>query len=240
MPYVRRKSRRAPRRKARRKTRKRVSYIPRGVASSSVALRGGVIPKTLKKKFNYVERISLDPATGGLLGTYVFSANDLYDPNRTGTGHQPLTFDQYVPSLYEHATVIGSKITIKAMSTSTTTSSANTVLAVYKRAGATASTTNVETMIEQGLGSYAFIGVSQGANSSTMLTDTFSTRKFLGVSHPLSEDTLRCTSTGSPAEEAFFHIGAASMSTDDPDPLDLLVTIEYTAVLTEPSFIDGS
>lgn len=33
--------------------------------------------------------------TNGVLSTYVFNANGLYDPDQTGGGHQPLGFDQY-------------------------------------------------------------------------------------------------------------------------------------------------
>jgi len=39
--------------------------------------------------------------TSGAVSTYVFAANGLYDPNITGTGHQPMGFDQLL-QFYNH------------------------------------------------------------------------------------------------------------------------------------------
>lgn len=46
--------------------------------------------------------------TTGALSRYEFIANGLYDPNFTGTGHQPYGFDQLI-ALYSYAVVHGCK-----------------------------------------------------------------------------------------------------------------------------------
>lgn len=44
------------------------------------------------------------------MGNYFFFANGCYDPNTTGTGHQPMNFDTMM-TYYEQYTVVSSKIT---------------------------------------------------------------------------------------------------------------------------------
>jgi len=60
-------------------------------------------------KLKYVETFSLT----GAPSIQLFRGNDLFDPNYTGTGHQPYLSDQLGP-LYQNFTVYASKIKISA------------------------------------------------------------------------------------------------------------------------------
>lgn len=71
---------------------------------------GRGIPKKLTVTHTYVETVNLQSGIAGALAVYSFSANGMYDPNITGTGHQPMLFDQ-IGALYNHYCVIGSKAT---------------------------------------------------------------------------------------------------------------------------------
>ena len=55
----------------------------------------------------YVGNFSLNPAIGSPTN-YVFAANGLYDPDISGTGHQPMGFDQMC-LFYNHYEVLSSK-----------------------------------------------------------------------------------------------------------------------------------
>lgn len=61
----------------------------------------------------YYDRIGLTAPTTGNVVSYYFSANGLFDPDITGTGHQPMGFDQMM-SLYNQYTVYHSSIRVSA------------------------------------------------------------------------------------------------------------------------------
>lgn len=51
--------------------------------------------KVARRVLKYVDTLTLNPGTAGVSDTYVFQLNSLYDPNVSGTGHQPKGFDTY-------------------------------------------------------------------------------------------------------------------------------------------------
>ncbi len=69
-------------------------------------------------------------ATAGLANTQfqVFNLNSLFKPNSTSAGHQPLYFDQYAGTWYEHYQVLGVKWTATAYLDSETNTGTDTYL----------------------------------------------------------------------------------------------------------------
>lgn len=63
-------------------------------------------PPLLKNTLKYTEMVTVTLTAGA--GTYVFTCNGVYDPNVTGTGTQPLYFDQ-TSAVYDHYTVVASR-----------------------------------------------------------------------------------------------------------------------------------
>lgn len=66
-------------------------------------------PRTFKT-LRYATNVSV-ATTSGAVNTYVFRANDLFDPDYTSTGHQPMGFDQMMV-FYNHFHVQRSRITV--------------------------------------------------------------------------------------------------------------------------------
>jgi len=62
-------------------------------------------------KHCYCETISLTSGSETNVAVYEFSANSLYDPNKTGTGHQPMGRDE-VAGMYQNYHVSGGTIEV--------------------------------------------------------------------------------------------------------------------------------
>lgn len=63
----------------------------------------------------YVEVVTISPAAG-VPASYQFTTNGLYDPNVTGTGHQPSFFDN-MTAIYDHYHVARSRCRFSILST---------------------------------------------------------------------------------------------------------------------------
>lgn len=87
--YARRKSRRRPRRRALRSRRKR----SRRVRRDTTVVRGvNPFSPRLICKLKYADRNTFT-TTGNVIATYLWNMNSIFDPDRTGTGHQPYGYD---------------------------------------------------------------------------------------------------------------------------------------------------
>jgi len=94
-----------------------VGLVGRNIlAPTAVRLRALGLPAVFKQKLRYVESIVLVAATGSL-GTYQWRTNSLFDPNLTGTGHQPYGFDQ-MKTYYASYLVRSSKISVECLASS--------------------------------------------------------------------------------------------------------------------------
>lgn len=94
-----------PKRKyAKRTFRKRKKRKMSKLQTVTVRQPGTIVPDRLRTSLSYHEVIQSNP--GALTGGYLYNLNSLYDPNRTGTGHQPMGYDQLV-ALYNRYRVHG-------------------------------------------------------------------------------------------------------------------------------------
>lgn len=200
----------------------------RGALTSA---RGLAFPTQWKRTLNYVDKISLDPPTGGLTTSYRFRANSIYDPDQSGTGHQPLGYDEIILG-YERWTVIGSKIT--ATFTASQSTSALPLVVGIEVQDSTVATANVGTIIERGRARYKHTSGAQGGPSVVTVTNGFSTKKFFGLSSLKAGKEYQGLATADCPRQAFYSIFAADAGTNDPAPIDVTVKIEYYVIFQEP------
>lgn len=78
----------------RRRFKRRFGKRPSKRNYTTVVVNSAIRPQRMLIKVPYFWSGQLASSVGGLQ-TYLFNLNSLYDPDRTGTGHQPLGLDQW-------------------------------------------------------------------------------------------------------------------------------------------------
>lgn len=182
----------------------------------------------------------MDP-TVSTVTSHFFSANGMYDPDITGTGHQPLFFDQYMAG-YDHYTVIGSRIRVTPSNPST----ADIVPLAYGCIiddNATFTYATTDAIVESNQGRYFKLAGPHNAPQtaySKSLTRKFSAKKFFGTKALIGQEEYKGSASTNPSEEAYFGVWVGSIGNTDGGNLYLTCEIEYIAVLTEPKFVNQS
>lgn len=209
-------------------------------------LPDNAIPQSRTVKLRYAEWIALNVPATGLTSSYEFRASDLYDPNFTGTGHQPMGFDQMI-SLYNHFTVLGSKIKVtQAMYASGTLAVPPVVGLKLADTTGTTSGLDISNVIEQGTkNQYMQFGYSTNQSSNwkgIRLTGVYDASKFFRRPQKvlIGDKDFSGSASSSPSENAFWSIWATGLGGNDPAEVQMLVEIEYLAVFTEPKSIAQS
>lgn len=201
--------------------------------------RFGGFPKTAIVKFRYAAQISINPGLATAT-EYNFRANDCYDPDVTGGGHQPMGFDQWM-AYYDHFVVLGSKIRVRPVFDTSASGTPPPVIGVgtFDTTGRTTGK-NYEELLEMqpSMGNRMktiHLIPMTGAGNKT-LTSTFSARKEFRC-NPMSKDSLLGAGNASPTEQTFFTVYGVSpfpSGGSDPATVSMEVVIDYVVCLLEP------
>lgn len=181
-------------------------------------------PSNKLVKLRYCDNITIKETTLSQ-ANYLFSCNSLYDPNTTGTGHQPYGFDQW-GTVYNHYEVLGCKITLLV---SIAGSAQTGVLVGINQSDDTTVPVNVTQLMESNAATYRLC-VAQSA--PTYLVSKWSQKKnFPGKR---GDDSMMSSFSGSPAEQMYFNIWAASADQSTIlQTVSIQVKIDYIAKLSE-------
>ena len=229
MPYVKKTTKRVYKKRTMRKAYKPKRRVPRLLSASTYPF-----PRTTTRKLKYVESFGLDSSTASALATYVFSCNGLYDPNITGTGHQPYGFDQLM-ALYNHYEVLSSKIKI-TIADSNATNSIGLICRVD--ANGNLNTSNLQLIMEQPDTKKVIFNPAEAHR--TILRHSWNQRKFFGK-RKAGDEALCGTGGNNPAESSFYIIGLASVDPNANAPnMYLTVEIDYVARFFEPQELSSS
>lgn len=228
MPYT-KKNNQKRRRGGYRKKRKNYSIT----SSKTPNFQSPLGNRYLFKTRYYDSAFTLNPV-GSLPAGHAFRLNSLYDPDKTGAGHQVWGFDEIMP-LYKFYRVIGARIRVDFTNTDTIRSQ---VVALQVARQDTA-VSDVGQLIEMGNCVHAVLAPQGSGGCTKTLTLNFSPKKFFGK-EALTEEDFMGTISSNPAREAFAQALVQSADDTDTSAVMCAVTIEYIAVMTEPLLLSQS
>lgn len=193
-----------------------------------------LFPASVVKRLRYSTNVALS-STAGAVATNVFRANDLFDPEFTGTGHQPMGFDQMM-TFFNHFVVLKARLICTFVNTV-----ASTPTVCIRQDGDSSAITVIDRIIELG---GVVMDVLQSKNtygSSATLELDLDIAKLQGVSQAAitSDPSLQGNAAASPAEVTYFHVAMWDTSTTTGGCI-VNVVLEQTAVFLEPRDITES
>lgn len=184
-------------------------------------------PKMLEMTHRYSESFIPLTSSSGSLAKYFFSCNGMYDPNITGTGHQPGYFDQ-IAAIYDHYTVIASKIKVSFVPGGT--ASIGFAYGVSVHDDATNATTNFTTLMESPTTVGKFYSPFNAA--APQITKNWNVQASFGNA-PLANDELKGNSATNPFEQQTYMVWLQSTDGSTTSYADITVEITYTAIWRE-------
>lgn len=181
-------------------------------------------PNSIMTKLRYSSYYTLSHGAAAR-GINVFAANGLFDPDLTGTGHQPMYYDQYT-ALYNHYVVIGSKITVNY---APATAAQNFLVGIDGDDDSSV-TTGVETLLERN-NAVSTLLPALGGGSKTLVM-TFEPNEDFGVD-AIADGESSTATNANPTELWCYGVWAAGADITTSGSVNVLVEIEYTVRFSE-------
>lgn len=187
------------------------------------------MPRTRRAILRYTTPINI-LASSGLLQRYLFRANSCYDPDYSGTGHQPMGWDQWT-NLFNHYVVVGSKITVRCLTDNA--NAAPYVFGIHLQDKTTPPYTDWWGYNEAKMGTQKAIKGGTGTTNPT-LTCNYSAKKFYNITD-IKDNFARigALTNTDPTEVAYFAVYLQNL-TAVSETAFFTVTIDYIVDFSEP------
>lgn len=193
-------------------------------------------PERRRSKLRYTESLVLDPSAGGTASN-VFRTVGAYDPNQSFGGHQPYGFDQWM-AVYKNYYVLSSKITIQACAAATgTTKSWRFGITPIDRT--TSLPALADDLMEITGSVYSLLETGNGPRTLSLKQNTART---FAVKDVVDNDQLGGTVSSNPAEQTYWivWVGNGNNGVTDPEPVNVVVTVDYEVMFTEQNVVTNS
>jgi hypothetical protein len=181
-------------------------------------------PDRLVTRLRYSDNLSINSTTGGI-ASYIFRANSTYDPDQTGTGHQPLYRDVYA-GVYDNYSVILSKFRVQFINTST-----SPFLVSVNVQDSTSSPSTIQAIEEESHGVSAVLTPLSGSKSFKEFVIPWSASQYLNIDAYSSQGYKTPVGTN-PSDPSYFAVNAATVDSSTA-LITFRVILEYVVLWTE-------
>lgn len=218
-------------RKTVRKYRSRYSFY----APAAVQTKTG-FPGFMKMTHRYSAAVRIT-GLAGAVSSYIFSANGLYDPDVSGTGHQPMYFDQ-LGSIYNHYCVMKSRIKVQMIPVVASAGCQSVRCVLYLQD--LSSPSSINTAIERSKSNWTVI---------SHLSNTFGPQNKLSLgwngfetfgNKIVSDENYQGSTGANPVEQSYFILSFQDAAAAGIAVMDVQFTVEYDTVWTELAANAGS
>lgn len=191
------------------------------------------IPYSIMRKLVFSFSDNLNPGTGVTGTERTFTLNGIYDPLLGGgTPPQPVGFDQYM-QLYDHYTVLATKVVVNAFNEGSTPITAN--LLIKDTPGGFINTQNVRENMPNSQTKY--LTATGGSSDRIRLQRYVDIGKFFHT-NVISRTDLQGDATRNPTDQVYVQVLVANVdNADNPDPMLYTIRFEYLVMFREPKIL---
>jgi len=187
-----------------------------------------LFPAKAVKRLRYSTNCQL-ASTAGAVTTQVYAMNGLFDPDITGTGHQPMGFDEMM-LYFNHYCVMSCRIQCIFKGISSTK-----LTVCIRQDGAATPITTIDRIVELGGAVYDYLEITTTAGATKRLDMSASVARLQGISRRAltADPSLQGTNAANPAELSYFHVAVWDAAAQTGS-VNVDVVLDFLAVFTEP------
>lgn len=192
-------------------------------------------PLTIRATLKYHQGLVFQSVSGSV-SKNAFRANGMFDPDETGTGHQPMGFDQ-LAGIYARYKVVSSRIKVTFSPVSETAATSDWVCGVIGQSGTTIDA-GVDVNCEQPHSTWSVINGRLGGPNQKTLYLTYSPEKHLGLTN--NDADVGATVSADPGVSYKYMCWCADRQSTGTTNMNAEVEISYDVIFHEPVFNAGS
>lgn len=183
----------------------------------------------LRVRLPYAFTTTLSEGAAGLGIAYTFRINDVFDPDFSGGGLQPLGFDQYT-AMYGRYHVLGFKYELEFLART----SIGTLVGAYLSPQSTLPATSTSWLVVNGTAQYKAVGQATGSDTVKRISGRANIPAVFGVKprEYLSDQDFSAGSTATPARVAYLHVWTKGISAVAVN--DVTVRLYYDVEFSQP------